>query len=233
MAPAWEDTYDEAQRRTEDTRRKMFIDAIREKIPAVDPELAFLTPTELIDAMTQNEVITSFHERLSEYEAEEKEIGILFPDADRKPWTKGKTSALIYRNLYTSIKNLKLEEKVGVFTISPLLGVVPLEWYEDMPMYDSSGAQSFMVRRRGLTWNVEDFKEVIKRSGALLSDFLSRNHERCGKWHVIYREPSVHQRIFQSAMDERPFSVWPHSTKKSLADSYLQMRAILKEISEG
>jgi predicted RNA-binding protein len=233
MTPAWEETFDEAQKKTEDTRRKMFIDSIREKIPAIDPELAFLTPDEILEAMDSNPVITGYHEKLKEYQTPEKEIGILYPDADRKPWTVGKTDALIYRNLHTSIKNLKLEDRVAVFTISPLLGVVPMEWYDEMPMYDASGSQSFMVRRRGLTWDQDSFRNVIWKAGEILNEFLSRNHERIGTWHVVYRDPSVHQRIFERSMDMQPRSVWPHKTRKSLADSYLAIRNIMKEISEG
>lgn len=233
MAPAWEDTFDEAQKKTEDTRRKMFIDAIREKIPAIDPKLAFLTPSEILHAMKENPIITDFHSRVENYESPEREIAVLFPDADRKPWTSGKTTALIYRNIHTSIKNLNLSDRVSIFTISPLLGIVPMEFYDDMPMYDASGAQSFMVRRRGFSWSIDDFKEIISRSGDLMVEFLRKNHGKFQKWHVIYRDPSVHQRIFKNAMEKQPFSIWPHSSKKSLADSYLNMRTIMKEISEG
>ncbi|MGA1792546.1 MAG: hypothetical protein ACMUHM_01210 [Thermoplasmatota archaeon] len=233
MAPAWEDRYDEAQKKTEDTRRKMFIDAIREKIPAIDPDLAFLTPSEVAGAQTSERAITEYHKRLSGYQAKGGEIAILFPDTDRKPWTKGKTDALIYRNLHTSLKNLKLEDRIDIFTISPLLGIVPEEWYDSMPMYDCSGIQSFMVRRRGLNWNVEDFKKVLSTSADLVVDFLKRNHDKYGKWHIIYRDPSVHQRIFETVLEKQPFSIWPHSSRKSLADSYLTMRTILKDISEG
>lgn len=232
MTPAWEDTFDEAQKKTEDTRRKMFIDAIREKIPAIVPELAFLTPAEMLEAMDSNDTILGYYDRLKEYEAPEKKIGILYPDADRKPWTKGRTDALIYRNLHTAMKNLKMEEDVAVFTISPLLGVVPMEWYDDMPMYDASGSQSFMVRRRGLSWDQELFKQVIQKAGEKLESFLSKNHGRIGTWHVIYRSPSVHQRIFETSMDIQPRPVWPHQTRKSLSDSYLAIRNIMKEISE-
>lgn len=233
MTPAWEDTFDEAQKKTEDTRRKMFMDSVREKIPAIDPELAFLTPGEILEAMASDQVIIKYLERLSTYETPEKEIGLLYPDTDRKPWTKGKTDALIYRNLHTSMKNLKMEDRVGVFTISPLLGVVPMEWYDEMPMYDASGSQSFMVRRRGFLWDQDAFRQVIIKAGGILNDFLSRNHERIGTWHVIFRNPSVHKRIFETAMDMKPRSIWPHPTKKSLADSYLAIRNIMKEISEG
>ncbi|MBN1538896.1 MAG: hypothetical protein JW939_02035, partial [Candidatus Thermoplasmatota archaeon] len=61
MAPVWEDTFDAAQKKTEDTRRKMFIDAIREKIPAIEPSLTFLTPAEVAEAMVSNDVITAYH----------------------------------------------------------------------------------------------------------------------------------------------------------------------------
>jgi len=233
MAPAWEDTFDEAQKKTEDTRRKMFIDALREKTPAVDPELAFLTPTEILEAMKSVPSITDFHKRLDEYVSPQKEVAILYPDADRKPWTAGKTTALIYRNLHTSIKNLKLADRISVFTISPILGIVPMEWYDEMPMYDASGAQSFMVRRRGLSWNIDHFKEVISRSADLMVKFLQKNHGNFSKWHIIYRDPSVHQRIFSNAMEKQTFPIWPHTSKKSLADSYLSMRTIMKEIAEG
>lgn len=232
MTPAWEETYDEAQRKTEDTRRKMFIDSIREKIPAVDPDLAFLTPEEILQAMKSNPVILEYFERIENYEAPEKELALLYPDADRKPWTKGKTDALIYRNLHTAIKNLKLEDRITIFTISPLLGVVPMEWYDDIPMYDASGSQSFMVRRRGLSWDQDKFREVIQRSAEILDAFLAKNHERMGTWHIVYRDPSVHKRIFETAMDIQPRAIWPHKTRKSLADSYLAIRNIMKEIVE-
>ncbi|MBN1540348.1 MAG: hypothetical protein JW939_09410, partial [Candidatus Thermoplasmatota archaeon] len=161
------------------------------------------------------------------------ENALLFPDTDHKPWTKGRTDALSYRNLHTSLKNLELEDRVHVFTVSPLLGIVPMEWYEAMPMYDCSGVQSFMVKRRGLTWNIEDFKRVVSRSADILVDFLGKNHSRYSKWHIIYREPSVHQRIFENAMEKQTFPIWPHSSKRSLADSYLTVRSMMKEISEG
>ena len=233
MTPSWEDTMDEAQRKTEEVRKKMFIDSIREKVPAVDPELVFLTPEEVLRAMDSNPRIVEYLDRLKSYSAPEKEIGILYPDADRKPWTKGKTDALIYRNLHTSLRNLKMEERVHVFTISPLLGVIPMEWYDEMTMYDASGCQSFMVRRRGLAWDQDAFRKIISKAGGILDGFLENNHERIGKWHVIHRSPSVHQRIFETAMDKHPRPVWPHSTRKSLADSYLAIRNIMKEISEG
>ena len=233
MAPGWEDTYDEAQKKTEDTRRKMFLDAVREKIPAIDPELAFFTPTEVARAMVSNETVMEYHNKLAAYEAEGGDLALLFPDTDHKPWTKDSTNALIYRNLHTSMRNLKLEGKVHVFTVSPLLGIVPMEWYGSMPMYDCSGGQSFMVRRRGLTWNVEDFKKVLDMSAGLIVEFLGRNHGKYRKWHMIYRTPSVHQRIFETVMEKQPFSIWPHTSKKSLADSYLTMRTLMKDISEG
>jgi hypothetical protein len=232
MTPAWEETFDEAQKKTEDTRRKMFIDSIREKIPAIDPDLTFLTPDELIQAMNENPIVLDYFKRLDDYDAPEKELGILYPDADRKPWTKGSTDALIYRNLHTSIKNLKIEDRISIYTISPLLGVVPMEWYDDMPMYDASGAQSFMVRRRGLSWDQEKFRQVIQKSAEKLDSFLSRNHEKVKTWHVVFRDPSVHKRIFETAMDIQPRAVWAHKTRKSLADSYLAIRNIMKEIVE-
>jgi len=232
MAQVWEDTYDEAQKRTEDVRRKMFIDSIREKVPSIDPEIAFLTPTEMLKAMKGHPRITGYHERMRTYSAKESEIGLLFPDSDWKPWTKGKTTSLSYRNLFTALKNLKLEERVAVYTISPLLGVVPEEDYEDMPMYDSSGAQSFMVRRRGLSWNQEDFKAVISISASLLSAFLERNYGRAKKWHVIYRNPSVHQRIFETSMDAKQYAIWPHVTRRSLSDSYLDMKTMVQDMAD-
>ncbi|MFO8051511.1 MAG: hypothetical protein R6V01_07420 [Thermoplasmatota archaeon] len=233
MPPSWEDTYDEAQKKTEDTRRKMFIDAVREKIPAIDPDLAFLTPTEILQAQRFDPRIMEYHERIRDYVGEGKRIGLLFPDADRKPWSKDKTDSLIYRNLFTSLKNLKVEDQVAIYTISPVLGVVPREWYEEIPMYDGSGALSFMVRRRGLSWNPDDFRVVISNAADILVDFLEKNHERCEKWHVLFRSPSVHKRIFEVAMDKKPFPIWPHPSKKSLSDSYLKMRTTLKEIFEG
>ncbi|MEA3559281.1 MAG: hypothetical protein U9R75_08520 [Candidatus Thermoplasmatota archaeon] len=233
MPPAWEDTYDEAQKKTEDTRRKMFIDAVREKIPAIDPELAFLTPTEILEAQSSVNVIKEYHEKIKGYKGPGRKIGLLFPDSDRKPWTKGKTDSLIYRNLFTSLKNLDVEGQVAIYTISPVLGVVPSEWYPDIPMYDGSGAQSFMVRRRGFSWNIEDFRKVISNAADILVGFLEENHQTCDTWHVIFRAPSVHKRIFEVAMDKRPFPIWPHPSKKSLADSYLKMKTTLKEIIEG
>jgi len=233
MAGSWEDTFDDVRKKNMDIKRKMVIDNIREKVPAVEPELAFITPSEILEAMRENPVITSFHDRLlNEYQAPEKRYALLFPDADRKPWTEG-TDSLIYRNLHTSIRNLKMEDDLHVFSISPVLGVVPMEWWDTMPMYDSSGGASYLVRRRGLTWSAEDFREVIQRAGEILNSFLKNNHGRFGSWHIIYREPSVHQRIFQSSNDIRPYPVWPQGTRKSLADSYLLMRGLIANIREG
>ncbi len=233
MAQSWEDTYDEARRKSLDTKRIMIIRNIKEKVPDVDPDLVFLTPTELLKAMDDNQVVTSFHRRLlNEYECPERRYGLLFPDAERMPWLKGSTTAQIYRNLYTSLKNLELEEDVALFSISPLLGVIPSEWYEGMPIYDSSGAASFMVRRRGLAWNAEDFRAVISRAAEILVAFLERNHPRCGSWHIIYRKDSIHQRIFQIAQERRPFSVWPHVSKKSLAVSYLKVKELVGELKK-
>ena len=233
MPESWEDTFDEVKRKNENVRRKMFIEALLEKIPAIDPDLAFLTPAEILKAMDENETIRNYHKRvLEDFEPRKKEIGLLFPDAERKPWTRDKTVALSYRHLFTSMKNLKMEEDVAIYTMSPLLGIVPEEWYDSMPMYDSSGTQSFMVRRRGLEWSSDQFKEIIDRSAAIVSKFLDKNHESCSTWHVIYRAPSVHQRIFEAAMDINPVPIWPHKTRKSLAKSYLQMRKILSEIKE-
>ena len=234
MPRAWEDTFDEVKKKNEDVRRKMFVDSIREKVPAIDPDLAFLTPGEVLDAMKNNDIITGYHKKLqSDYQAPEREIGLLFPDADRKPWTHGVTSALSYRNLHMSLKNLQMTDKVAVYTVSPVLGIVPMDWYDSMPMYDSGGIQSFMVRRRGLPWNPDEFRSVINLAGEIVSEFLGKHHETCGKWHIMYRDPSVHQRIFEAAMDIRPLPVWPHKTKKSLSDSYLQMKKILTEIRDG
>lgn len=234
MPRSWEDTFDDVKKRNEGVRRKMFVDAIKEKVPALDPDLAFLTPEEVLEAMKNNPLIENYHQRLiEEYEPEKREIGLLFPDADRKPWTPGETTALSYRHLYASLRNLKMEERVSLFAISPLLGIVPREWFDSMPMYDASGMQSFMVRRRGLSWNADVFKEVIDRSAAMVAEFLKKHKDKCDVWHVIYRGPSVHQRIFEEALEMYPTPIWPHKTRKSLADSYLQMRQILSEIGEG
>ncbi len=232
MAEAWEDTFDEVKRKNENLKRKRIIDGIREKVPAVDPNLVFLTPGEILDGMRDNTTVTGFHRKLlEEYECPKRRIGLLFPASDRIPWTKG-TDALIYRNLYASLKKLELEDEVALFSISPLLGVVPQEWYETMPMYEASGAASFLVRRRGLAWNAEDFRKVIKQAGEILNGFFRKNHDRCDKWHIIYRTPSIHERILGSSNDMEPFSVWPHTTKKSLAESYLKMRKLLEDIKE-
>lgn len=232
MADNWEDTYDSAQKRTEDTRRKMFSDALREKVPALDNSLIFMTPSEVLSAMNRNLIIKDYHARLKNYEPKEMEIALLFPDAERKPWTRGKTNALIYRNLYTALKSTGLEGKVAIFTLSPVLGVVPEEWYDAMPMYDSSGLQSFMVKRRGLPWNPEDFRKVIDISGGILMEFMERNHKRFGSWHAVFQVPSVHQRMLEVSLDRRPLPVWTHPSRKSLSDSYTHVKELLKGITD-
>ena len=232
MAEVWEDTFDEVKRKNEDLKRKRIIDGIREKVPAVDQNLVFLTPREILEGMKENPTIKEFYRKLlEEYECPKRRIGLLFPASDRVPWTKA-TDALIYRNLYASLKKLELEDEVALFSVSPLLGVVPWEWYDTMPMYEASGAASFLVRRRGLGWNAEEFREVIRRAGEILNGFLVRNHDRCEKWHIIYRTPSVHERILGTSNDIQPFPIWPHTTKKSLAESYLKMRKLLEDIKE-
>ncbi len=87
MVRAWEDTFDEAQRRTEDVRRKMFTDSIKERVPSVDPLLVFMTPTEVLKAMNEDPRIRAYHKKLGGYRHKGGDIALLYPDADRKPWT--------------------------------------------------------------------------------------------------------------------------------------------------
>jgi len=224
MAP-WEDRFDEITRRSEDVRRKMFIDSIREKNPSVDPTMVYLTPGEVLRAIDAEERIARCRSEIrSTNSPSGRKTALIYPDSERKPWTRGTTESLSYRNLFAALRNLNLESEIEVFALSPLLGIVPEGHFQTMPMYESSGLQSFMVKRRGLPWNQEDFKSVIARSSAIVSEFLKMHHGDFSEWHAVYRIPSIHERILQTVLDADPLPIWKHGSKRSLSESYLDVR---------
>lgn len=230
----WEDRFDEMSRKTEDVRRKMFIDALREKNPAIDPRLAMLTPAEVLEAARSDREMNDFIQRISsDYSPPDGRVALIYPDSERKPWTRGSTDALSYRNLYTALKSLGLNDRIELFALSPVAGLIPEAYFGDMPMYESSGLSSFMVKRRGLTWSQEDFKAVIDLASDRCIRFLEQNHSGFGAWHAIYRAPSVHERIIQEIMNKRPFPIWTYTSKKSLSDTYLEVRKLVDNMKRS
>lgn len=228
MGP-WEDRFDEMTRRSEDVRRKMFVDAIREKNPQIDPTMVYLTPGEVMRAMESNERTIACREAIAkEFAPSGKAIALIFPDSERKPWTKGSTESLSFRNLYAALRSLNLEGEIEVFALSPMIGLVPERYFTSMPMYETSGLQSFMVKRRGLPWNQDDFKGVISRSSVHVGGFLAKHHSSYKEWHAIYRIPSIHERVIESVMESSPYPLWKHTSKKPLSDSYLEVRKIIE-----
>jgi len=230
MVP-WEDRFDEIRTKNEDVRRKMFIDAIREKNPAIDPGLVYLTPAEVIRAMESERRVREFSRRvIDDYSPPEGRVALLFPDVERKPWTRGSTEALAYRNLFASLKNLGLSDRIEVLTMSPVLGIVPERYFDSMPMYESSGLASFMVQRRGLAWSQEDFRTVIAKARDLSLEFMERFRGSFGSWHAVFRVPSIHQRLVQEIVEAKGYPIWTHPSKRSLAESYLDMKKIVGEV---
>lgn len=228
MAP-WEDRFDEITRKSEDVRRKMFVDSIREKNQHIDPTMVYLTPGEILRAMDSDERIIACREAIrKEFTPSGKGIALIFPDSERKPWTKGSTESLSFRNLYAALKNLNLEGGIEVFALSPMMGIVPESFFKSMPMYETSGLQSFMVKRRGLPWNQEDFKGVISKAAVHVGEFLSNHRSAYAEWHAIYRIPSIHERIIEAVLDSSPQPLWKHASKKPLSESYLEVRKIVE-----
>ena len=217
--------------KTEGVRRKRFTDEVRTKIPGITPELCLFTPTEVRNAIKGNQEVISWHKWVTEeYTPPKKEIALLFPDMDRKPWTKDKTTDHTYKNLYIALKSLNLEKRVHILTVSTVLGIIPEERFEDMPLYDSSGMFSWSVRQKGLEWDAMVFKEVLMDLGTIVSRYVQKNKDNYTKWVAIYRAPSVQQRIIEYAYDLAPFKLEQLKTKKPLSSQYTILKDMLKKI---
>lgn len=217
--------------KTEGVRRKRFMDEVRTKIPGIKPDLCLFTPTEVRDALKGNKDVISWHKWLAEeYTPPKHEIALLFPDSDRKPWTKGKTTDHTYKNLYIALKSLNLEKRVHILTVSTVFGIIPEERFEDMPLYDSSGMFSWSVRQKGMDWDAMVFKEVLMDLGTIVSGFVQKNKDIYTTWVAVYRAPSVHERIIEYAYDLAPFKLEQLKTKKPLSSQYSILKDMLKKI---
>lgn len=223
------DDADAALERTEAARRKRFYETSVELVPGVPEDMCFYDPAEVLEGLQSNEVALNWHKyMLEEYEPEPNKYAIIFPETDRKPWTKGNTVDRAYKNLYISLKTLKLEGKVQVFTISNLLGVIAREDYDKMPLYDASGLYSWSVRQKGLTWDLDAFRHCLDIIASILCEFVHKHKDKYEEWHVLYRTPSIQERVMEHTTDINPFPYQMHKFKKPIASSYSLIKDQLK-----
>ncbi len=217
--------------RTNEMRYKRFYENSKEIIPTLERDLCFFTPREVLTGMDENKTVTEWHKwLLEEYVPPKKEIALLFPDSERKPWIKDETNDRTYKNLHIAIKSLKLEDRIHVLSVSTILGIVPQERFTDMPIYETGGMFSWSVKKRGLEWDVLAFRDALARLGGIVSKYIEKNEGGYQKIVSIYRTPSVHERILEIAYDTRPFKVEKLKTKKPLAKSYSALKDMLKTI---
>jgi predicted RNA-binding protein len=216
--------------RTKELRYKRFYESSKELTPRLDRELCFFTPREVMDALNGHPVVKEWQKwLLDEFVPPEREIAILFPDSERKPWTRDETSDRTYKNLHIAIKSLKLEERVHILSVSTLLGIIPEERFTDMPMYETGGMFSWSVKKRGLDWDAMAFRDALARLGEMVSHYLDKHGGSYQKVVAIYRTPSVHERIVANAYDIKPFKLVKSPTKKPLSKSYSDLKDMLKK----
>lgn len=222
-----------ALQRNKEMRYKRFHEDVLERIPGIAPEACFFTPYEVQQAVENYQPALDWHKwLLEEYEPPKNKVALLYPDSDRKPWVRGETTDRTYKYLYISLKSLKLLDKVQVFTVSSLLGIVPMEKYAEMPLYDTSGLFSWSVRKRGLEWDAQVFKDTLQTLGGIVSTFIEKHQDKYDKWVALYRTPSIHERIVENAYDIRPFPLVKKTQKKPLSKSYSLIKDLLKDIEK-
>jgi predicted RNA-binding protein len=221
----------EALERTIEIRYKRFHENSLELIPGLTREMCFFSPKEVLAGLDENQVVKDWHKwLLEEYTPPKKEVALLFPDSERKPWVRDETSDRSYKNLHIAFKSLDLYDRVHVLSVSTLLGIVPEERFADMPLYETGGMFSWSVRKRGMEWDPIAFKEVLRRLGEIIARYLEKHEGNYQKIVAIYRTPSVHERIVDNAYDIRPFKLEKLKSKKPLAKSYSALKDMLKTI---
>ena len=125
---------------------------------------------------------------------------------------------------------MNLEKRVHVLAVSTLLGIVPEEHFDDMPLYDSSGMFSWAVRQKGLEWDAQVFSQVLQDLGAIVSAYVQKNKDNYTKWVFVYRTPSVQERVIEYAYALTPFKLEQMKTKKPLSSQYSILKDMLKKI---
>ena len=229
MDPTEEDL--NAFKRTEDARRERFFERSQEMVPDITKEMCFYDPREVLTAIQENEAVQKWKKFiLEEYEPKPNEYALLFPDTERKPWVRGETKDRAYKNLYLSLKTLKLQDRVTVFTLSDLLGIIPSEEYGSMPLYDVTGNYRWAVRQRGLNFDGEAFRMSLDLLGDIVSEFVNKHQGQFEQWHAFYRTPSIQERVINHAMDTNPFKLHIHVVKKPIASSYTLVKNSLKDM---
>jgi predicted RNA-binding protein len=221
----------DALARNKEMRYNRFFTDAKENMPGLTRELCFFTPREILTGIESNKIVTDWHKWvLNDYDPPKKEIALLFPDSERKPWIEGETSDRSYKNLYIARKSLDLYSRIHILSVSTVFGIIPEERFADMPIYDSAGMFSWSVKKRSLEWDPMSFKDALMKLGEIVSAYLAKNKDKYDKVVAIYRTPSVHERIVENAYDVEPFKLEKLKTKKPIARSYSALKDMLKTV---
>lgn len=207
--------------------------SILERFPTFDPEKIYLTPGEVLKALEEDEEIKSFLKMCREHPptGAGEGVGLLFPDSNYKPLTEESPDKAL-RNLYTAVKNLRCEDEVIIYILSPMLGIIPPAFIPKTPNVEFSGLFSYQVRRRSLPWNAEAFRKVLDRTAEQVESYL-RSHARDHRaWYAIIKKGSIEERIFERVCFEGKFGIRILYEKRPLSSSYLETRGLLSRILE-
>lgn len=205
--------------------------SILERFPTFDPERIYLTPEEVLRALNEDEEIRAFIKRCHEEHSPGARVGLLFPDSNYKPLTE-ETPDKALRNLYTAVRNLKCEDEVAIYILSPMLGIIPPALIPQTPNVEFSGLFSYQVRRRSLPWNAEAFRKVLDMTAENVESFLRSHAGDHSRWYAIIRKGSIEDRIFVRIGFEERFGGRVLYERRPLSSSYLETRRLLAQVLE-
>lgn len=207
--------------------------SILERYPSFDPDRIYLTPEEVMKALEEDGEIKTFMKMCQEHPptGDGEGVGLLFPDSNYKPLTEESPDKAL-RNLYTAVKNLRCEDEVTIYILSPMLGIIPPPLIPKTPNVEFSGLFSYQVRRRNLPWNAEAFRKVLDRTAESVESYLLSHSADHRWWYAIIKKGSIEERIFERVGFERKFGGRVLYEKRPLSGSYLETRRLIAQILE-
>ncbi|MCD6383788.1 MAG: hypothetical protein J7L88_04945 [Thermoplasmata archaeon] len=207
--------------------------SILERFPQFDPDRIYLTPGDVLYALKNDETVQEFIRLCSQgpEKPPRKHIGLIVPDSNYKPLDES-TPDKSLKNIYIALKNLKAREKVYLYILSPMLGLIPEDYIPRTPNVEFSGLYSYQVRRRSLPWDQNAFKEVLDLTAEVVGRYLVERLLDHKDWYVILKKNSLEERIFARIMELHSLPIHFKYIKRPLSSSYLEAREIIKGILE-
>jgi archaeosine synthase len=144
----------------------------------INPSLCLYNPSEVKDALLNNQNITKWLKFISNhYIPEKKDILLIYPCSTTKPYNLSKSYQILLKNL--NIIDPK-REKIHLMTISEPFGLVPEEFYGvntkwhnwENDWYDCPGLFEWWCNKYNFHYDREKADEAIEILSSYVGDFL-------------------------------------------------------------